>query len=125
MDLFPNLNNLSIHECGNLESFTLSDDLLSKQGLTSLTCLEITHCPKFISFPEGGLNAPNLTKLAVEGYKKLKHLPQKMHKLLPCLQSLWICDCPEVETFPENGLHCYLDTLWISNCSKLIGNRMK
>nr|XP_048318264.1 putative disease resistance protein At3g14460 [Ziziphus jujuba var. spinosa]XP_048318265.1 putative disease resistance protein At3g14460 [Ziziphus jujuba var. spinosa] len=120
LDFFPNLKKLEITRCKYLESLTLPDGQLC-QNLTTL----IIGGPNFISFPKGGLHAPNLIQLAVQGCKKLKMLPEQMHNFLPSLQYLEISDCPEVESFPDGGLPSNLRELHVHNCSKLIADRMK
>nr|XP_048318460.1 putative disease resistance protein At3g14460 isoform X1 [Ziziphus jujuba var. spinosa]XP_048318461.1 putative disease resistance protein At3g14460 isoform X1 [Ziziphus jujuba var. spinosa] len=125
LDFFPSLNYLCFEECENLESLIVSDGLPYQHGLICLSSLRIERCFKFISFPNGGLHAPNLTHLTVRDCEKLKELPEQMAKLLPSLEVLWIADCPEVESFPEGGLPSNLCHLWIKNCSKLIAQRSK
>ncbi|XP_060669495.1 putative disease resistance protein At3g14460 [Ziziphus jujuba] len=125
LDFFPSLNYLCFEECENLESLIVSDGLPYQHGLICLSSLRIERCLKLISFPNGGLHAPNLTHLTVQDCKKLKELPEQMAKLLPSLEELRIADCPEVESFPEGGLPSNLCSLWIKNCSKLIAQRSK
>ncbi|KAG2671649.1 hypothetical protein I3760_13G005900 [Carya illinoinensis] len=54
-------------------------------------------CPSFVSFPKGGLRAPNLTSFWVDNCKSLRSLPDKMDELLPSLQYLYIENCLEVK----------------------------
>ena len=61
LELFPKLKVLGLHSCENLESLSTLEGSL--QDLTSLTSLVIKECPNFVSFHEGGLCAPNLTKI--------------------------------------------------------------
>ncbi|XP_048318666.2 putative disease resistance protein At3g14460 [Ziziphus jujuba] len=111
------------------ESLEFSESLgVSLDGdgmLTSLSYISVYGCPNFVSFAKGGLHAPNLTRLRVEGSKKLKKLPEQMRNLLPFLNTLQISNCPESESFPEGGLPSHLNRLWIMNCPKLIAQRMK
>ncbi|KAL4393100.1 hypothetical protein AHAS_Ahas02G0018200 [Arachis hypogaea] len=60
LDAFPNLKNLQIDECSNLESISMSEP-----PHAALQRLSINYCHKFVSFPEEGLAAPNLTHLSV------------------------------------------------------------
>nr|XP_048318661.1 putative disease resistance protein At3g14460 [Ziziphus jujuba var. spinosa] len=120
LDFIPNLKDLVIKGSKNLESLTVSDGQLC-QNLTTLTI----GGPNFISFPKGGLPAPNLISLGVTGCKKLKMLPEQMHNLLPSLQELYISDCLELESFPEGGLASNISRLDVRKCSKLIAERMK
>ncbi|OMP07150.1 disease resistance protein [Corchorus olitorius] len=90
--------------------------------LPSLNSLRISLCPNFVSFPVGGLHAPNLTRLEVSDCVDLKSLPEKMYSLLPALISLKICNCPQLESFPEGGLPSILNSLFVSFCDKLTAN---
>ncbi|KAB1226968.1 hypothetical protein CJ030_MR1G002513 [Morella rubra] len=89
-----------------------------------MTSLSIYYCRNFVSFPKGGLRAPNLTSLDIEECKSLRSLPDKMHRFLPSLDYLRVSDCPEIESFPEGGLPSKLSVIWIMNCDKLFANRM-
>jgi hypothetical protein len=86
--------------------------------------IRISYCDNFVSFPKGGLRAPKLTGFVVEDCGSLRSLPDKMHILLPSLEYLCICNCPQVESFPEGGLPSNLKTIDIRNCEKLIASRM-
>lgn len=121
MDLFPKMVHLEIQGCQNLESLVVSR--VHVQYLQSLNSLRICDCPNFVSFPEGGLPAPNLTSLQLEKCKNLKYLPWKMNKLLPSLVTLNIKECPELESFSEGGLPDSLNYLEIFHSAKLFANR--
>ncbi|XP_057742145.1 putative disease resistance protein At3g14460 [Arachis stenosperma] len=99
LDDFPNLKTLTISECKNLESVSLSEP--SHAALQRLT---IFKCRNFVSFTGKGLAAPNLTRLEVSFCTKLKALPHDMNTLLPSLQSLEIEGCWEIGRLPEAGL---------------------
>ncbi|XP_057744576.1 putative disease resistance protein At3g14460 [Arachis stenosperma] len=99
LDDFPNLKTLTISECENLESVSLSEP-----SHASLQRLTIFKCCKFVSFTGKGLAAPNLTRLEVSFCTKLKALPHDMNTLLPSLQSLEIEGCWEICRLPEAGL---------------------
>ena len=122
LELFPKLNHLDIHRCQNLHSFSFSN-----QGpLPHLVCLRslpIKNCSNFVSFPEEGLPAPNLTRFSVGYCNNLKALPDQMHTLLPSLRTLSIRLCPELESFPDGGLPTSLNALEIFFCEKLISSR--
>ncbi|KAG6783363.1 hypothetical protein POTOM_012810 [Populus tomentosa] len=123
LDLFPKLTTLSISDCPNLESLCAHERPLN--DLTSLQSLRIEGCPKLVSFPKGGLPAPVLTGLYLGDCRKLKQLPESMPSLLPSLLDLEIKDCSEVELCREGGFPPTLQSLWISNCNKLIAGRMQ
>ncbi|XLU80160.1 hypothetical protein S245_003580, partial [Arachis hypogaea] len=91
LDDFPNLKTLTISECENLESVSVSEP--SHAALQRLT---IFKCCNFVSFTGKGLAAPNLTRLEVSFCTKLKALPHDMNTLLPSLQSLEIEGCREI-----------------------------
>ncbi|KAK8707364.1 hypothetical protein V6N13_058425 [Hibiscus sabdariffa] len=118
---FPKLNHLRIRGC-KLSSLSVSEG--SNQVLSSLNSLRISLCPKFESFPVGGLHAPNLTVLEVSDSMELKSLPENMHSLLPSLNSLKIRNCLELELFPKGGLPSNLNSFSVSFCEKLTANFM-
>jgi hypothetical protein len=114
LELFPKLHEIKICGCRDLESLTAT-----RQYESDLVTLEIRDCPYFVSFPEGGLRAPNLTSLCIINCGSLRSLPDKMQILLPSLRELHIEDCPEVEPFLEGGMPSYLKSISINNCDKL------
>ncbi|RDY05029.1 putative disease resistance RPP13-like protein 1, partial [Mucuna pruriens] len=113
LDFFPKLRLLKLWKCSNLE-------MISQEHDHNLTSLKIRECPRFVSFPSGGLSAPRLDYFAIEKLENLKSLPESMHILLPSLIKLRILDCPQLESFSEGGLPSNLKSLDLSNCSKLI-----
>ncbi|KAM3685932.1 hypothetical protein ACJW31_11G156900 [Castanea mollissima] len=118
LKFFPKLKSIDISKSDNLESLSASD-------LTSLTKLTIEFCPNFVSFPSGGLCAPNLTQISIFFCEKLKSLAEGMHTLLPSLLYLKLEDCPELESFSEGGLPSTLQILQIWQCDKLFLRRME
>ncbi|KAJ6944462.1 disease resistance RPP13-like protein 1 [Populus alba x Populus x berolinensis] len=123
LDLFPNLNALSISNCPDLESLCAHERPLI--DLNSLHSLSIRGCPKLVSFPKGGLPAPVLTRFDLADCRNLKQLPESMHSLLPSLNHLEIRGCLEVELCPEGGFPSTLQSLEICRCNKLIAGRMQ
>ncbi|XP_050283360.1 putative disease resistance protein At3g14460 [Quercus robur] len=123
LEFFPKLKSIEISHSDNLESLSASDK--SVLDLTSLTKLTIRFCPNFVSFPSGGLCAPNLTQITISFCEKLKSLAEGMHTLLPSLLYLELRDCPELESFPEGGLPSNLQILEINWCDKLFLRRME
>jgi len=123
LDFLPKLNSLFIYDCPDLESLCPHERPLN--DLISLRFLRIEYCPKLVSFPKGGLPAPVLEVLHLEGCSNLKLLPESMHSLLPSLTYLGISGCSEVELCPEGGFPSTLQSLWIWNCNKLIAGRMQ
>ncbi|XP_050281684.1 putative disease resistance protein At3g14460 [Quercus robur] len=92
---------------------------------TSLYRLEFFECLDLVSFPSGGLRAPNLSQIVIFVCRNLKSLPEGMHTLLPSLVGLKLYGCPKLESFPEGGLPSSLESLAIHGCEKLISRRME
>ncbi|XP_020990372.1 putative disease resistance protein At3g14460 [Arachis duranensis] len=115
LDAFPNLKNLEISWCWNLESVSMSE-----RPHAALQRLTIHQCSKFVSFPREGLDAPNLTHFNVTGCSKLEALPCHMNSLLPNLQSLNIRDCQKMCRLPEGGLPPNLKELTIGKQWKVL-----
>ncbi|KAJ9136044.1 hypothetical protein P3X46_033158 [Hevea brasiliensis] len=122
LELFPKLKYLKIDTCENFESLCASEGPLGE--LISLTSLVICKCPKFISFPKGGLPTPNLTRLFLRRVN-LKSLPECMYALLPSLEELKILECPELESFPEEDFPSKLELVQIDRCEKLIAGSLE
>ncbi|KAL3027136.1 hypothetical protein AAZX31_03G032900 [Glycine max] len=95
---FPNLRDLAIQNCENMEYLLVS-------GAES--------------FWREGLPAPNLITFGVGGSDKFS-LPDEMSSLLPKLEYLYICNCPEIESFPKRGMPPNLRKVEIGNCEKLL-----
>ncbi|XP_057744573.1 putative disease resistance protein At3g14460 [Arachis stenosperma] len=108
LDVFPNLKNLYITACSNLESVSMSE-----APHAALQRLSISHCSKLVSFAGEGLAAPNLTHLQVTWCSKLEALPRDMKSLLPSLHSLEIFRCPNICRLPEGGLPPNLKSLGV------------
>ncbi|KAK7331430.1 hypothetical protein VNO77_25655 [Canavalia gladiata] len=119
VDTFPALKCLHIEGCENLASL-----LVAGGTLEHLDSIAIIQCPKLVSLHEFELYAPRLRSLTISRCENLKCLPNQMQRLLPTLTELSICDCPEIESFPEMGLPSSLSSLVISNCLKLTALRM-
>ncbi|XP_058004785.1 putative disease resistance protein At3g14460 isoform X2 [Hevea brasiliensis] len=121
LDIFPKLKHLTIKNCTSMES--ISVPCRPQYDLQSLRHLHIFGCPKFVSFPEGGLHAPNLSYFRIDLCKHLKSLPQRMHTHIPSLEVLTISSCPEIVSFPKGGLPSNLRSLCIYGCARLYANR--
>ncbi|XP_050379380.1 putative disease resistance RPP13-like protein 1 [Argentina anserina] len=95
----------------------------SRNKFLALTSVTFLRCPEIVSFPDGGLHAPNLSELNMQRCGHLRSMPAQMHNLLPSLQKLQVLYCPELESFPEGGLPSKLESLEIS-CENLIAKHM-
>ncbi|GAB4830246.1 hypothetical protein Ancab_019886 [Ancistrocladus abbreviatus] len=101
----PNLEELSIRECGNLKSLPLQ----MHKHLTSLKWLAITHCPGLEPIQERDPFPLGLNSLAIGNFERLtsrwtdserKNFLQKFQ----FLEILHLKDCSSVECFPpEKG----------------------
>ncbi|XP_062173760.1 putative disease resistance RPP13-like protein 1 [Alnus glutinosa] len=120
LDLFEKLYDISILGCKNLESFTLSEQ--HGRDLVTLR-IEIIDCPNLVSFPKGGIRAPNLTFFGVFNCESLRSLPEKMHVLLPSLNYFQILNCPRIELFPQGGLPSNVKNMEVEECDKLFARR--
>ncbi|XP_057499127.1 putative disease resistance protein At3g14460 [Actinidia eriantha] len=122
LDFFPKLRFLNISSCDNLGALSIPNGR-GLQILTSFETVSIMDCRSMVSFPQGGLPAPNLRRFYLWWCLKLKVLPEQMQTLFPTLESLELRDCPEIESFPDGGLPSNLRELRISNCKKLVDRR--
>ncbi|XP_057742518.1 putative disease resistance protein At3g14460 [Arachis stenosperma] len=113
LDVFPNLKNLEIEGCMNLESVSMSE-----APHAALQRLSIRGCDKLVSFAGEGLAAPNLTYLHIYGCPNICRLPKD--GLPPNLKSLAV----------EIGEQQMRDLSWMGNLDALIhltiyGNKCK
>ncbi|CDP20160.1 unnamed protein product [Coffea canephora] len=123
---FPLLLHLSIRNTKSIEMLSVpatpAPGIGNQSGsvMPSLHYLRIFGCDGIMSFPDGGLAAPNLKKICISNCKKLTSLPES---LLPSLRTLHIHNCPEIDGFPERGLPSSLQCLYIENCKILMSRR--
>ncbi|XVF83139.1 hypothetical protein PTKIN_Ptkin16aG0109600 [Pterospermum kingtungense] len=116
---FPMLNRLYIWGCKDLKSIgALWGPHQQQQHLSCLNSLYIYNCPNLIS-------CPNLTSLLLSHCVNLKSLPDQMRSLFPSLEELMIQRCPEIESFPKEGLPSKLKSIYIWSSDKLIGGMMR
>ncbi|GAY63355.1 hypothetical protein CUMW_224850 [Citrus unshiu] len=100
------LEDLDIEHCPKLESIP--------DGLHNLKCLQsisIYGCPSLVSFPERGL-PHTISRVFIASCVKLEALPNDMHKL-NSLRDLSIQGCPNLASFPEEGFRTNLTSLTI------------
>ncbi|KAH9804523.1 putative disease resistance RPP13-like protein 1 [Citrus sinensis] len=116
----------------NLTSLSIEDLKiympLSCWGLHKLTShrkLEIRGCPSAVSFPEElvRMRLPTtLTKLNIARFPKLEYLSSRGLQNLTSLEYLSISECPNLKSFPEEGLPSSLQQLYVEDCPWLGAN---
>ncbi|KAF3947849.1 hypothetical protein CMV_026076 [Castanea mollissima] len=111
-DLPSTLKHLEIMGCSELTSLSSRDELP-----TALKHLSVSMCPKLESVTNK-LPA-SLENLEIGDCKKLKFLPEGIHKLCH-LNKIDIWKCSSVVSFPDGGLlPTNLSVLCIATCEKL------
>ncbi|KAG2671274.1 hypothetical protein I3760_14G126300 [Carya illinoinensis] len=116
VNLIAKIDIFTINGCENLESLINSEQ---HENDLAASIIRIKNCPNFVSFPDGGLRAQKLKTFEIFHCGNLRSLPDKMHLLLPSLESLSICYCPMLQSFGEGGLPTNLESLSISLCPML------
>ncbi|CAN1316407.1 Putative disease resistance RPP13-like protein 1 [Linum perenne] len=120
LHMFPKLKTLSIRYSASLKHLSEAVDSTICREASSLDSLEVCNCPNLVSFPRGGLLAPNMTQLLLQSCSKLKSLPEK--RMLPSsLTSLEISDLHNLKFL---NTRCFqqlasLGRLKIKNCPQL------
>ncbi|QHO51873.1 Putative disease resistance RPP13-like protein [Arachis hypogaea] len=112
LDAFPNLKNLKIFWCRNLESVSMSE-----APHAALQRLSIAFCNKLVSLAGEGQAAPNLTHLSLIECSKLEALPRDMNSLFPSLHSLHTY-CPNICRLEEGDLPPNLKVLEVGICEE-------
>nr|XP_004288071.2 PREDICTED: uncharacterized protein LOC101305792 isoform X2 [Fragaria vesca subsp. vesca] len=111
---FPNLDNLNILHCNDLEE--LPADL---GNLSQLETLYISDCHRLSTLPDGIGNLSKLKRLRVRYGTNLVKFPGSIRKL-KSLEVLDIAGCINIVGFPEDiGEMSRLRKLNISGCSRL------
>jgi hypothetical protein len=92
-------------------------------SLTEMKILYRLSASNFVSFPKGGIRAPDLSSFVLFNCESLRSLSEKMHVLLPSLNSFSIKQCPKIESFPEGGLPSNVKYMIVEECDKLFARR--
>ncbi|KAJ9679021.1 hypothetical protein PVL29_021055 [Vitis rotundifolia] len=111
------LRGLAISNCESLSS--LPDRMMtrnSSNNMCHLEYLEIEECPSLICFPKGRLPT-TLRRLFISNCENLVSLPEDIH--VCALEQLIIERCPSLIGFPKGKLPPTLKKLWIWGCEKL------
>ncbi|KAG6621466.1 hypothetical protein I3842_Q025700 [Carya illinoinensis] len=116
VNLIAKIDIFTINGCKNLESLINSEQ---HENDLAASIIRIKNCPNFVSFPDGGLRAQKLKTFEISLCGNLRSLPDKMHLLLPSLESLSIFYCPMLQSFGEGGLPTNLKSLSINTCPML------
>ncbi|KAK2440181.1 putative disease resistance RPP13 protein [Trifolium repens] len=146
LHLFTNLNSLVLYDSPWLESF------FGWQLPSNLCNLRIERCPKLMAsreewglfqlnslkqfrisddfeifecFPEESLLPSSINSLELTNCSKLRIINYKGLLHLTSLESLYIEDCPCLESLPEEGLPSSLSTLSIHDCPLIMQQYQK
>ena len=125
--LFPCLEKVSVYNCPELEK--LSFELNSA---TSLQILHLSECTKMVEIiaveeleitnedPPKDSFFPRLREIRLTNMQNLKSICRNP-LLLPCLEEVWMCNCPNLEKLPFelNSATC-LQILDLNKCTKLV-----
>ncbi|KAG7948005.1 hypothetical protein I3843_14G123900 [Carya illinoinensis] len=120
VNLITKIDIFTIKACENLKSLINSEQ---HENDLAASIIRIMNCPNFVSFPDGGLRAEKLKIFEISDCGNLRSLPEKMHLLLPSLESLSIDYCPMLQSFGEGGLPTNLKSISIHDCDKLVACR--
>ncbi|XP_065872263.1 putative disease resistance RPP13-like protein 1 [Euphorbia lathyris] len=111
---FSCLSSLEIRECPNLVSF-----LKERLPARNLGRLLLLGCSNVESFPEKNMLPSTITSLKIWDFQNLKCLDYTGLKHLKSLRELEICNCPKLQSLPEEGLPSSLSSLSIFLCPQL------
>ncbi|KAI8027668.1 putative disease resistance protein [Camellia lanceoleosa] len=141
---FPSLEELIIWNCPEIESFPEGSNL---RRLQIWNCEKLVACRRewglqrlpsltdftfgggkyeeeddddvLESFLEEGLLPPTLTSLGISNLQNLKSINYQSFQHLTCLKVLRICNCPQLQSLPEEGFLPSLYRLEIDKCPLL------
>nr|XP_029145880.1 putative disease resistance protein At3g14460 [Arachis hypogaea] len=110
----PVLKRLTLMTCKELKSISISEEAAASQSLVFLEDLQVCWCPELESISLPDLCTPNLSSFWVEKCDKMNSLPEPINNLSG-LQTLYICDVPNLESIAEEGLPINLRRLAVGN----------
>ncbi|KAL1332098.1 hypothetical protein AAHE18_11G003700 [Arachis hypogaea] len=110
----PVLKRLLLSKCKKLKSISILEEEAASQSLMFLEHLRVDECPELESISLLDLCTPNLRSFWVKKCDKINSLPEPINNLSG-LQTLWICDVPNLESIAEEGLPFNLTTLIVGN----------
>ncbi|XP_025631047.1 putative disease resistance RPP13-like protein 1 isoform X3 [Arachis hypogaea] len=110
----PVLKRLLLRKCKKLKSISILEEEAASQSLMFLEHLEVDKCPELESISLLDSSTPNLSSFWVIRCDKINSLPEPINNLSG-LQTLYICDVPNLESIAEEGLPINLRTLAVGN----------
>ncbi|GMN72514.1 hypothetical protein TIFTF001_052867 [Ficus carica] len=115
----PDLTDLRTYDCEKLITSGMSWNLQGLPNLTNFT-ISCSECENhLVSFPEEGLLPSTITNLRICNLKRLKTLDNNGLQQLTSLTSLFISNCTNLQTIPEEGFPHSLESLRIQGCPLL------
>jgi len=138
--MLPSLTELHIEDCPRFESFPEGG---LPSNLNDMRLMRLKNCSRLLGslkgalgdtcslkslwigkvdaecFPDEGLLPLSLTSLYIFGTSNLEKLDYKGLYQLSSLQVLVICDCPNLQSLPEEGLPKSISFLHLNNCPLL------
>ncbi|KAJ4823140.1 hypothetical protein Tsubulata_039130 [Turnera subulata] len=121
---FSQLVTLILFKCINITSLPPLGELVSLKELTMYDFASLERIEFHGNNREyvGCRPFQSLERLVLSRMPRLKSLPEGTH-FFPSLVDLEIVNCPEIESFPEQGLPLTLKALVIEGCKKLLAAR--
>ncbi|XP_021759634.1 putative disease resistance protein At3g14460 [Chenopodium quinoa] len=114
LDIPEKISWLKIHNCESLKSLMINridKNLETPLKLAHLAVLRIAECPKLLSLPED-LILPAIKELMIEDNANFSGLPNQIQNFTS-LKYLSIKKCPNIQSFPGEGLPRSLEELHI------------
>ncbi|KAJ4823139.1 hypothetical protein Tsubulata_039129 [Turnera subulata] len=119
---FSKLVTLILFKCRNSTCLPPLGQLVSLKELTMYDFASLEMVGPEFHGSNNYMAFQSLERLVLSRMPKLKSLPEGIHSFFS-LVDLEIVNCPEIESFPEQGLPLNLKTLVIEGCKKLFAGR--